>query len=177
MRAHVPKHSAFSWLATSALAFGCGGPSNRPGPHDALERRVSALEAEVRALRQRAPAGVTAHAPDPSAESPRTSPPEQLSARFQAEQRDPNWAPLAERGFRAELDRIRERSGFTVKSIQCRKTLCALVLEWPNSSDAEQGLGDIMHGELGQGCLRTGGISGPPSTPHRETVWFDCSSR
>lgn len=132
---------------------------------------MAALESQIRRLQQEP---LPDAGPAPSIETPSIE--ALFTARFQAEERDTSWAPVAEQDFRSDLHRIGARAGFSVEEVTCQKTICRVALKWPNWRRASDGGGEIVHGEFKQNCGRASGTPPSEAKPYRQSVWFDCQN-
>jgi hypothetical protein len=103
---------------------------------------------------------------------------EQL-ARHDAEGKDPRWSSGAKRAFSEDLGKLASSSGFTVRNIDCRTTMCTADVRWGSYDEALNTYGALLHYPYALNCGRQV-LLGDPSDPHGEygtRVVFDCEGQ
>ena len=164
----------------------------RPIVVAAPDRRVDALEAQVRALqsaRSDAPQAQPAAPIDPAAdsrqapESPQAGA-ERFAREFEArldarssEPRNAAWATAKEAAILRDLPRLgaANHQSFSLVNVDCRTATCVARLEWPSEQTARNELPRLLRSTGDLGCANQ--IAFPPGEgePYRASLLFDCA--
>jgi hypothetical protein len=157
------------------------------------DRRLAALEAEMRELKQAkvhdselAPAALPAPSPQSTLEQRNESvmafhrKMEGEIASHRSEPRDERWATAKERTFSSQLAGVAAKitPSFSVVGVDCRTYTCVAELRWPNQEEAHASLRELLSSSVEIGCARR--ISLPDQPPagdgYRASMLIDCSN-
>lgn len=89
--------------------------------------------------------------------------PGSLSAAFSEEPADPAWAPATEARIAAEIEK-QQWPGLTRAEVECRRSICVLLLVYSAGGDVEAKLKDSLRKGLGFAGIRSARKALPGST-------------
>jgi hypothetical protein len=107
-----------------------------------VEQRLTALEWRANAAKSEPAPPPVEHSAPPDPVAFRRSEVEQehvLAQRVAVEGRDGAWASASEASIRKTLDELASGQPFRVADVDCRTTMCAARLDWPNYEAARGG--------------------------------------
>ena len=97
--------------------------------------------------------------------------PGSLSAPFAEEPADPVWAPATEVRIAAEIAK-QQWPGLTRAEVECRRSICALLLVYSAGGDVEAKLKDSLRKALGFAGIRSARKAVPGSKTVSEVLFF-----
>ncbi len=147
------------------------------------EERVAGIERKLATIRGQA--ATAAAQPEIEARPSRSDAEAEEKRDFQAmlrshgdEARDPSWSASATASLTSDMEKLAAKKGFRIDDIDCRRTSCAVTLEWDSFHDARTSMATLAHKSYGVNCQRTVFMPHPQSEDerYRATVLFDCAA-
>lgn len=105
---------------------------------------------------------------------------EALASALAAEPRNDQWASKAEEALRRDLAGLADAgAAFTGPSVECKSTICAASLRWPNYRQALQGYTLPLEAIYELNCRRSIYLAPPedPLAAYQATLYLDCRER
>lgn len=169
--------------AAAAGPVQAAGPGALPPADLATDRRLSALELQLRTL---------SHPADPETPPPPASPEDKYAAVEQARQafaqrladheaagRDPRWAAPTERAITDSLGKLAgdAHPSFSVAGVDCRTTTCVARLDWSDAAAARAEIRTLVQ-NADVSCARQVTLPDASSAAgsYQVAVLFDCAA-